>query len=465
MSRMNKVLNVDSENMTATLQAYVDYAQLQAEAMKKGLWNGGAPLATSLCKLSSQFSFAGLWQTDLKYGQLNRNLISVRMVLPDGELLEVGSRSLPHAGDFWEYGPGPDLLGLMRGGAGSNGIVTEITVKLHTWVGGDHLPEVPSGRPSLPDVHEPRYDSPPPPDNHKLIWIEFPDMASEIRALHEISHSGVAIGLNATGVYSAYYCSQTQEMTDRRTEEGYFPPFNCYVILAGITSPKQIAYEEKVVRQIAAETGGTILSENHKPEILKTLAPWNLDWVRHVSGFRMNRRMYANAWLPVGPFEMSLQHQQFWTDCLNTVGETHITDRGGSKDTPFIYAIDRGRFCFTETDNYPDPTKPEEIQKAVASGLYGMTRLIKEKVGNTLMALSTVEPLVSFYPEVGPHAQNFFRKIRRVFDPKGLCAPGRQVYTEEEMRALPDELYTAVNSMRESQGMEPIHRPKLTKRD
>jgi hypothetical protein len=460
MSRMNKVLNVDEENMTATLQAYVDYAQLQAEAMQKGLWNGGAPLATSLCKLSSQFSFAGLWQTDLKYGQLNRNLISVLMVLPDGELLEVGSRCLPHAGDFWEYGPGPDLLGLMRGGAGSNGIVTEITVKLHTWVGGDHLPEVPSGRPSLPDVHEPHYDSPPPPDNHKLIWIEFPDMASEIKALHEISHSGVAIGLNATGVYSAYYCSQTQEMTNQRTEEGYFPPFNCYVIIAGITSPKQIAYEEKVVRQIAEETGGTILSENHKPDILKTLAPWNLDWVRHVSGFRMNRRMYANAWLPVGPFEMSLQHQKFWTDCLNTVGETHITDRGGSKDTPFIYAIDRGRFCFTETDNYPDPTKPEEIQKAVASGLYGMTRLIKEKVGNTLMALSTVEPLVSFYPEVGPHSQIFFRKIRRVFDPKGLCAPGRQVYTEEEMRALPDELYTAVNTMRESQGMEPIERPK-----
>ena len=173
----------------------------------------------------------------------------------------------------------------------------------------------------------------------------------------------------------------------------------------------------------------------------------------------MNRRMYANAWLPVGPFEMSLQHQQFWTDCLNTIGDTHITDWGGSKDTPFIYAIDRGRFCFTETDNYPDPTNPEEIQKAVACGLYGMTRLIKEKVGNTLMALATVEPLVSFYPEVGPNAQLFFRKIRKVFDPKSLCAPGRQVYTEDEMRSLPEELYGAVNSMRESLGMKPIERP------
>ena len=39
MSRMTKVLNIDEENMAAILQAYVDYAQLQAEAMKKGLWN------------------------------------------------------------------------------------------------------------------------------------------------------------------------------------------------------------------------------------------------------------------------------------------------------------------------------------------------------------------------------------------------------------------------------------------
>ncbi len=100
------------------------------------------------------------------------------------------------------------------------------------------------------------------------------------------------------------------------------------------------------------------------------------------------------------------------------------------------------------------------IQRAAASGLYGMTRLIKEKVGNTLMAFCTIEPLVSFYPEVGPNAQTFFRKIRKVFDPHGLCAPGRQVYTEEEMASLPDELYTTVNSMRESLGMPSIKRPR-----
>jgi glycolate oxidase len=65
VSRMNRVLEIDEDNLTATLEAYADYGQLQADAMKKGLWNGGSPLATTLCKLSSQTSFAGIWQTDL----------------------------------------------------------------------------------------------------------------------------------------------------------------------------------------------------------------------------------------------------------------------------------------------------------------------------------------------------------------------------------------------------------------
>ena len=372
LSRMNKIINIDTENMAATLQAYVDYAQLQAEAMQHGLWNGGTPLATTVCKLSSQFSFAGLWQTDLKYGLLNRNLVSVKMVLPDGEILTIGSRCLPKAGDFWEYGPGPDLMGIQRGAAGSSGIVTEITVKLHAWPGGKELPEVPHGRPSLEDVHEPKYDSPPPPENHRLHWIEFKDFASQIKTMREISHSGIAIGLNATGVYSAYYCSQTQEMTWDRCKNKFFPDYNCYVIIAGTTSEKQIAYEEKVLKRIVERNKATFLTKDYKPEVLEALKPWNLDCIRHTSGFRMNRKMYANAWLPTGPFEVGQQTQQFWSDALNAFGECDITDRGGAKDTPFLYALQRGRFSFAEVDNYPDPTDPEEIMKAAGFGIYGM---------------------------------------------------------------------------------------------
>ena len=157
--------------MAATLEAYVDYAQLQAEAMKKGLWNGGSPLATTLCKLSSQTSFAGIWQTDLKHGTFTRNIISTKLVLPTGDILITGSDTVSGTNCLWEYGPGPDLLSLVRGSAGTAGIITEITVKLHSWMGGSTLPEPPAGRPCIHNYHEPKYDTAPPPQRVKLLWV------------------------------------------------------------------------------------------------------------------------------------------------------------------------------------------------------------------------------------------------------------------------------------------------------
>jgi len=94
VSRMNRVLEINENTMTARLEAFTDYAQLQAEAMKKGLWNGGTPLATTLCKLSSQSSFAGIWQTDHKYGTLSRNIVSITVVTPTGDILITGSDSV-----------------------------------------------------------------------------------------------------------------------------------------------------------------------------------------------------------------------------------------------------------------------------------------------------------------------------------------------------------------------------------
>jgi len=456
-SRMNRIIKVDTQNMSATLEPYVDYAQLQAEAMKRGLWNGGTPLATTVCKMASQFAFAGLWQTDLKYGLLNRNIISVKMVLPDGEILSTGSRCIPKAGDFWEYGPGPDLMGLQRSGLGTNGIVTEITVKLHAWVGDEALPEIPGGRPSLKHVHDAKYDSPPEPlKNHKLLWIEFEDLDTQLKAMREIAHSGVAIGLNATGVYSAFYCSQTQEMTVQRCKEHFFPDWNCYVILANTTSDQQIPYEEKVVRQIIDEVGGTFLSEDYKPEVLEALQPWNYDCIRHVHGYRMNRKFYANAWLPVGPLEEAKTVSREWKKALDMFGEIDITDRGGADDTPFVYALQRGHFCLFETDNYPDPVLPDEIKKAQGYGLYGAAVVTKYDLGPQLMAFVNVEPFTTMFPEAGPNAHLFMRKLRKVFDPNSVAAPGRQVFTEEEWQQFPQEVKSAVNKMRELNGMEPV---------
>ena len=457
LSRMNRVLSIDNDNMTATLEPYADYGQLLAEAAKVGLWNGGTPLATTLCKLSSQAAFAGIWQTSKKYGLLDRNIISFTVVLPSGEILKTGSHAIPEAEDFWDWGPGPDLNGIIRTSAGTTGIITEITLKLHTWTGRPDMPEAPAGRPCIPQYHRQEYDTVPPPENCRLYWIEFPDYDAEIKAYREIAHSGIGIGLNASGVYSAYYCSQTQELTEKRFKENFFPAWNLYVIVAGTTSPAQIDYEEEVLKEIAAKHNGTFLGPDYKTEVLEVLAPWNLDCIRNVCGYRMNRRMYAGGCLPAGPPEVAKYHSALWKEALDTFGETHITDRGGADNTTFVYSIEpAGRYTFSESDIYPDPADPESLEKCMTITMYSAIRIAAERKCAPFGFGGPIEPLTSFFPEQGPNVHLLLRKLRRVFDPHDLSSPGRQVFTEQEYQDFPEAKLAGINAMRAQFGMKKI---------
>jgi hypothetical protein len=461
VSRMNKVLEVNEDTMTARLQAYADYAQLQADAMKKGLWNGGTPLATTLCKLSSQSAFAGVWQTDHKFGTLSRNIISIKVVLPTGDVLVTGSDAVSGMDTFWEYGPGPDLFSLVRGSGGTTGIVTEVVCKLHTWVGDRELPEPPAGRPSIQTFTDAKYDTAPYPKRHKLLWVEFDDLETEIAALRKIGQAGICIGLNATGVYNAYYCSQTQDLTLERVANKFFPAYNLYVIIQGIVSEGQINYEENIVRDIIAETGGRFLTDEYKGDVLYALAPWNLDCIRHVTGYRMNRHSYCGSNILGGPVDtVARKTREVWSKALNTFGETYVTDRGGMDDTPFLYSSNHsGRFWLTEADVYPDMNKPELLQQAQATVACGMINTIADQYGPGANGLGvSIEPITSFMPEVGPNAHLLFRKIRNVFDPNGICAAGRQIFTKAEYDAFPEQALAGFNKLRQMHGLQPIER-------
>jgi hypothetical protein len=51
-----------------------------------------------------------------------------------------------------------------------------------------------------------------------------------------------------------------------------------------------------------------------------------------------------------------------------------------------------------------------------------------------------------------------FRKLRRIFDPMSICAPGRQVFSAEEMKVLPQEMFDGINGLRAHYKMPPVER-------
>ena len=353
MKRMDKILEINVDDLTATVQANVSYAMLQAEAMRRGLWNGGCPLAGSQCKLAGQFNIAGYWQNMLVGGTLLRHTVSVTVVTPEGDIIKTGSPSLPGAGNIWWHGPGPDLTGLFRQSLGSFGIITEMVVKLKPWVGGESLPD---------DFQEP--DHPPLPSNHRIYWIEYPDLDSEIRAVYEISRAGIGTHLNGVDTaYNCYYSQPSQERTEKLFREKFFPDWLIYVVITGISSKRQMDYEEKVLMEIIEETGGKLLSESYKPEVLKELEFWNLDAFRAALVARMMRRGgFLTDDLRLSRLEfIPLQYKSHLDAMKRHPEHPHITDLG----TTFVYAVDRGHIGVNETDMYYNQADPKEIETAL----------------------------------------------------------------------------------------------------
>jgi hypothetical protein len=230
-----------------------------------------------------------------------------------------------------------------------------------------------------------------------------------------------------------------------------------YIITAAITSDQQLDYEDHLLREIIKEHGGTFLSKDYKSDVLHVLAPWNLDCIRNVCGYRMNRRMYATVVLPAGAPEMVKFHSTIWREALDKYGETHITDRGGANDTPFFYGIDPGgRFTISETDCYPDPVDPDALHRAHTISLSCAVRNAAERKAAPFVFGGPSEPLTSFFPEQGPNVHLLLRKFRKVFDPRGISSPGRQVLSEEEYKAFPEQKREGLNKLRQMYGLSPV---------
>ena len=120
LRRMNRIIDIDEKNMFAIVEPYVCGSQMQSEAMKRGLNThliGAGPNCSQLANATSGWGYG--W-TGLYTGFSGRNPLGVEWVLPDGEILRIGT---PGSNGQWFSGdgPGPSLRGIMRGWGGAQG--------------------------------------------------------------------------------------------------------------------------------------------------------------------------------------------------------------------------------------------------------------------------------------------------------------------------------------------------------
>jgi len=122
VSKLNRILNIDPESATAVVEPGVRNLAISEAAASAGLYYAPDPSSQIACSIGGNIAENSGGVHCLKYGLTVHNILRVRVVTMDGEIVELGSEA-PDS-------PGLDLLAAFIGSEGMLGIVTQATVKL-----------------------------------------------------------------------------------------------------------------------------------------------------------------------------------------------------------------------------------------------------------------------------------------------------------------------------------------------
>ncbi len=122
-SKMNKIIEINRENMTAVVEPGVVLGDLQKEVDKLGLFYPPDPSNLAVSTVGGSIAQSSGGAKSFKYGTTKDYVIDLLVVMANGEILRTGSKTIKNA-------TGYNLNTLFVGSEGTLGIVVEATLKL-----------------------------------------------------------------------------------------------------------------------------------------------------------------------------------------------------------------------------------------------------------------------------------------------------------------------------------------------
>lgn len=122
-SKMNKILEINRENMTATVEPGVILGDLQEQVDKLGLFYPPDPSNLKVSTIGGSIAQSSGGAKSFKYGTTKDYVIDLKIVTAEGEILRTGAKTIKNA-------TGYNLNTLFVGSEGTLGIVVEATLKL-----------------------------------------------------------------------------------------------------------------------------------------------------------------------------------------------------------------------------------------------------------------------------------------------------------------------------------------------
>lgn len=122
LMRMNRILDIDYSDRAATVQAGVTNIGITQAVAGQGFFYAPDPSSQLACMIGGNIGMNSGGAHCLKYGVTANNLLGLRIVTIEGEIIDLGGAHLDAAGYDW--------LGIMTGSEGMLAMVTEVTVRI-----------------------------------------------------------------------------------------------------------------------------------------------------------------------------------------------------------------------------------------------------------------------------------------------------------------------------------------------
>jgi len=121
-SAMNKIVNIDTENMQATVQCGVPLQVLDDQLREQGYTTGHSPQSKPIAQLGGLVATRSIGQFSTLYGGIEDMVVGLEAVFPDGGIARI--KNVPRRA------AGPDIRHVVIGNEGALCFITEVTVKI-----------------------------------------------------------------------------------------------------------------------------------------------------------------------------------------------------------------------------------------------------------------------------------------------------------------------------------------------